>query len=300
MKPAPLTSRIPRYAIGTSRPSALRLKGGAVIAFPAVMGVLNVTPDSFSDGGRYFDRDRAIAHALEMHRDGADIIDIGGESTRPGAREVSAQEEMDRVIPVIEALRARAEVPISIDTRKSAVAAAALDAGAAIVNDVSGLQFDPATAAVASEAGAALVIMHMRGTPESMNRLARYRDVVAEVSAFLKSQATKAERAGMKPSRIILDPGIGFAKNADHNLRLLYNLPRICSLGYPVLVGVSRKRFVRAISGDSPEQVSFGTAAASAIAVLGGASIVRVHEPAANRAALRMAVAVARGRIPIR
>lgn len=271
-----------------------------MVSLPAVMGVLNVTPDSFSDGGRYFDRGRAIERALEMHRGGADIIDIGGESTRPGAREVSAQAELERVIAVIEAVRARANVPISIDTRKSVVASAALAAGAAIVNDVSGLQFDPAIAAVASEAGAALVIMHTRGTPETMTRLARYRDVVGEVRAFLKAQAAKAERAGVKRSRIILDPGIGFAKTADHNLRLLANLPRICSLGYPVLVGASRKRFVRTISGESPEEISFGTAAASAIAVLGGASIVRVHEPAANRAAVTMALAIARGRVPQR
>lgn len=264
------------------------------------MGVLNVTPDSFSDGGRYFDRGRAIEHALEMARGGADIIDVGGESTRPGAREISTQEEIDRVIPVLEALRARIQVPISIDTRKSAVASEALAAGAVIINDVSGLQFDPAIAAVAAQAGAALVIMHMRGTPESMMRMARYRDLVAEVSGFLASRAAAAERAGVKRSRIILDPGIGFAKTAEHNLQLLSNLPRICSLGYPVLVGASRKRFVRTISGESAEQVSFGTAAASAIAVLRGASIVRVHEPAANRAAVRMAAAIERGRVPLR
>lgn len=261
------------------------------------MGVLNVTPDSFSDGGRFFDRRRAIEHALEMAGAGADIIDIGGESTRPGARAVAAQEELSRVIPVIEGLRGRLTVPISIDTRSSQVARAALDAGAAIVNDVSGLQFDPAIASAAADAGAALVIMHMRGTPELMMRLARYHDLVGEVCGFLRRQAALAERAGVKRPRIILDPGIGFAKTAAHNLEIIAALPRICALGYPVLVGASRKSFVRKISGAGAEEILFGTAAANAIAVAAGASIVRVHEPGPARAAIRMAAAIARGRI---
>lgn len=257
------------------------------------MGVLNVTPDSFSDGGRYFDRDSAIAHGLELVRSGADIVDVGGESTRPGAREVSADEEIARVVPVIEALVATACVPISIDTRKAAVARAALSAGAQIVNDVSGLVFDPAMAEVVADADTGVVIMHMRGTPDTMMRLARYRDVVTEVCRWLKARALGAEKAGIRHSRIIVDPGLGFAKTANHNLRLLAALPRLCALGYPVLIGASRKSFIRRIAGDKPAEVSYASTAVNALAVAAGASIVRVHEPGAARAAVAMASAVA-------
>jgi dihydropteroate synthase len=283
----------PRHPDDLRRLRSLRLKGNATVCLPAVMGVLNVTPDSFSDGGRYFDRERAIAHGLEMVQAGADIVDVGGESTRPGAREIPADEELARVVPVVEALVARAGVPVSVDTRKASVARAALSAGARIVNDVSGLVFDAAMVETVAEADAGVVIMHMRGTPETMMRLARYRDVVGEVCAWLKARAAFAEKAGIRRSRIILDPGLGFAKTASHNLRLLAALPRLCALGYPVLIGASRKSFIRRIAGAEPSDLSYACAAVNALAVAAGASIVRVHEPAAARAALRMALAVA-------
>jgi dihydropteroate synthase len=273
-------------------PRSLRLKDGRVIRFPAVMGILNVTPDSFSDGGRFLDPDRAAAHALAMEAAGASIIDIGGESTRPGAAAVAVETELERVLPVIETLRPKLKVPISIDTRKAVVASAALDEGAAIVNDVSGLTFDPVLAQSVALAGAALILMHMRGTPATMNRYARYRDVVAEVRAFLERQAGVAIGAGVLRSRIIVDPGLGFAKNARHNLKLIGGLSKICALGYPVSVGASRKRFVRAIAGAGECDVQFGTAAAHALAIASGAAIVRVHDPGPMAAVVKMAVAI--------
>jgi len=271
----------------------LRLKDGRVIRFPAVMGILNVTPDSFSDGGRFLDPDRAIDHALAMEAAGAAIIDIGGESTRPGAASVEVEVELERILPVIEALRTKLKVPISIDTRKAVVASTALDEGAAIVNDVSGLIFDPILAQSVAQAGAVLILMHMRGTPATMNRHARYRDVVAEVRAFLDRQARAAIEAGVLRTRIIVDPGLGFAKNARHNLKLMGGLSEICALGYPVMVGASRKRFVRAIVGSRESDLLFGTAAVNALAVAGGASILRVHDPGPMVAVVKMALAIA-------
>jgi dihydropteroate synthase len=271
----------------------MRLKDGRVIRFPAVMGVLNITPDSFSDGGRFLDPDRAVDHALAMEAAGATIIDVGGESTRPGASPVSAEEELDRVLPVIEALEGRLKSPISIDTRKAVVASAALDEGAAIVNDVSGLTFDPAMAYAVANAGAGLIVMHMRGVPATMNGLARYRDVVAEVRAFLERQTRLALAAGVLRSRIIVDPGLGFAKNARHNLELMGGLSELGALGYPILVGASRKRFVRAIAGGSENDLSFGSAAVNALAIAAGASIIRVHDPGPAAAVVKMAVAIA-------
>lgn len=273
-------------------PRSLRLAGGTTIRFPAVMGVLNVTPDSFSDGQRYFDCDRAIDHGLEIIRAGADIVDVGGESTRPGAHEVAADEEIRRVLPVVEALVRKSDVPVSVDTRKAAVARKALAAGASIINDVSGLGFDPEMAKVVAQADAAVVIMHMRGTPDVMMRFARYHDVVEEVREWLRARALAAEKGGIRHSRIVIDPGLGFAKTATHNFRLLANLPRICSLGYPVLVGASRKSFIRRTAGAGVRELSYASAAVDALAVAGGASIVRVHEPAAARAAVRMAAEV--------
>jgi dihydropteroate synthase len=205
-------------------PRAMRLKDGRVIRFPAVMGILNVTPDSFSDGGRFLEPDRAVEHALVMEAAGAAIIDVGGESTRPGAAALATEAEMERVLPVIEALRQRLKCLISIDTRKAVVASAALDEGATIVNDVSGLTFDRTMAQAVAQYGGALIVMHMRGIPATMNRLARYRDVVAEVRAFLERQAQVAISAGVQRSRIIVDPGLGFAKNARHNLELMGGL----------------------------------------------------------------------------
>lgn len=301
MKPAlnlRALSEVPRERRGR-RPSVLRLCGGVNVRLPAVMGVLNVTPDSFSDGGRFLERAHAVEHAAAMAEAGADIIDVGGESTRPGASAVPCEVELARVIPVIEELSGKLRVPLSIDTRKAAVADAALKAGAVIVNDVSGLGFDPEIARVAARAGAGLVLMHMRGTPEVMTRLARYGDLVDEVCRFLRARAALAEKAGVRRFRIILDPGLGFAKTATHNVELLARLPRLCALGYPVLVGASRKRFVRAVAGAGREEVLFGSAAVDAIAVAQGASIVRVHEPGPARAVVRMAAAVRRGMGPL-
>lgn len=256
------------------------------------MGILNVTPDSFSDGGCYVDPGHAVEHAIEMARAGAHIIDIGGESTRPGADEVSSEDELSRVLPVIRALRGKLDRPISIDTRKASVARAALDEGATIVNDVSAMEFDPAMAKTVADARAAVILMHMRGTPATMKRMARYRDVVGEVREYLAGRARAAIAAGIARSRIILDPGIGFAKTATHNLQLISALPRLCKLGYPVLAGISRKRFVGTIAGESDTDLLFGTAAAVALAIAGGAAIVRVHDPGPMAAVVRMASAL--------
>jgi dihydropteroate synthase len=261
------------------------------------MGVLNVTPDSFSDGGRFLDPARAVAHALEMEAAGADIIDIGGESTRPvGAREVSAEVELARVMPVLERLAGKLRVPISIDTRHVEVARAALDAGAAMINDISALA-DPAMAGLAAKAGCAVILMHMRGNPEDHIKFARYNNVVAEVTKFLAERAGYAIRSGIARSRIVLDPGIGFAKTTAHNLELIRNLPRICALGYPVLMGSSRKTFIRKIAGASEEQLSLGSAAVDAIAIANGASIVRVHEPGRARVVVAVAAAISTGNL---
>jgi len=278
-----------------TRPRSLRLKDGRVISFPAVMGILNVTPDSFSDGGLYMDLDRAVEHALAMEAAGAAIIDIGGESTRPvGATVVAVEAEMERVLPVIEALRGKLKAPLSIDTRRAVVAGAALDEGAAIINDISALRHDPAMVALAAETGCAIVVMHMRGGPTDHVRCARYRNVVEEVGVFLGRQAQAAVAAGVARSRIIVDPGLGFAKNGRHNLELMGGLSRICALGYPVLVGASRKRFVRAIAGGSESDLLLGTAAANALAIAAGASIIRVHDVGPAVAVVKMVLAIAK------
>ena len=274
----------------------MRLHDGRGVHFPAVMGVLNVTPDSFFDGGQYLKPERAIAHALEMEENGADIVDVGGESTRPsGAREVPVEEELRRVLPVLRGLEGRLRVPLSIDTRKAEVARAALEHGASIINDVTALSYDPQMARLAAANRSAVVLMHMRGSPENHMRFARYRDVVIAVTGYLAARAKYAIRAGIPASRIILDPGIGFAKTAQHNLAILNSLPVLRTLGYPVMVGISRKSFIRHIAGDSPREIEFGSAAVDALAVAAGAAIVRVHDPGAARAAVRMAVEM-RGR----
>jgi dihydropteroate synthase len=257
-----------------------------------VMGVLNVTPDSFSDGGKYADLENAVSRALEIEAEGADILDVGGESTRPGSKPVSAEEEMDRVIPVIGALRGRLRIPISVDTTKSEVARAALQAGAEIINDVSGLRFDPAVAKVAAETGAALVLMHSRGAPGMMHQQPPVDDVFAEVIGGLRRSIEEALRRGARRERIILDPGIGFGKTPEQNLQLIDRLDRIVTeFGLPVLLGTSRKSFIKhvfikhvmdkALSGgardDLRERVA-GTAATVVIGVLRGARIVRVHD----------------------
>jgi dihydropteroate synthase len=257
------------------------------------MGVLNVTPDSFYDGGRYLDPARAADHAFQMAAEGAAIIDIGGESSRPGgAREVSTEAELERLLPVLERLRNRLEIPISIDTRKAAVARVLLDSGAAIINDVSALSFDPAMAQLVSERHCAVVLMHMKGGLANHPQFASYQDVVGEVQQYLSQRASFAVGAGIEPAQIILDPGIGFAKTAEHNLTILASLRQFCVLGYPVLIGASRKRFVRKISGDSEIDTLFGTAAANAIALANGAAIVRVHDVQAAAAVSKMAHAI--------
>jgi dihydropteroate synthase len=285
-------------SVKPARPIAsdrMRLHDGRVIHFPAVMGVLNVTPDSFSDGGKYLDPERAVEHAIEMQDSGADIIDIGGESTRPvGAHAVSQDEELRRIVPVLRRLDGRLRVPFSIDTRKAEVARVAIEHGASMVNDVTALSYDPAMARLVARTGSAVVLMHMRGSPEDHMRYARYRDVVIAVTGYLAARARLATRVGISPSRIIVDPGIGFAKTAHHNLALLGALPTLCALGYPVLVGTSRKTFIRRIAGESQREIEFGTAATDALAVAAGVSIVRVHDPGAARAAIRMAAAIAR------
>jgi len=261
---------------------------------PVVMGVLNVTPDSFSDGGRFTGPGEALEAAMAMVEDGADIVDVGGESTRPGAREVPESEELRRVLPFVRAAAHRLPVPLSVDTRKAGVARAALSEGAAIINDVSALAHDPEMGAAVAQAGAGVVLMHMRGSPETMASLARYRDVGAEVAAELREAVARALRAGVAPGRMVVDPGIGFAKNAEHSLALLGDLGAVVSLGYPVLVGPSRKSFLGAVLGAPADRRVPGTAAACVMAYLGGARIFRVHDVAPVRQALAVADAAMR------
>jgi len=258
------------------------------------MGVLNVTPDSFSDGGKYLDAGRAVDHALAMEAAGADVIDVGGESSRPvGAVEVPLEVELARVTPVLAQLGRRLKVPISIDTRRAEVARVALESGAAIINDITALEHDPEMAPLAARSKCAVVLMHMRGGPSNHIEFARYRDVVREVIDYLLARAKFAAAAGIARSRIILDPGLGFAKTAQHNLKLLAALPDLRALGYPVLVGASRKTFVSRLSGAGERDLEFGTAAANALAIAAGASIVRVHDVGATVAVVRMAAAIA-------
>jgi dihydropteroate synthase len=263
---------------------------------PVIIGVVNVTPDSFSDGGRYTSVDRAVAQAERLVADGCELLDVGGESTRPGAAPVAEQEEIARVAPVIEELARRGLGPLSVDTRKAAVARAALGAGAAVVNDVSGLALDPGLAGVVESSGAGLIVMHMRGTPDTMDSLAVYRHVAAEVAAELGVAAGRAEAAGMSRERIVVDPGFGFAKTAEQNFRLLDELATLVGLGYPVAVGPSRKRFLGAATGRPVEDRDRATAVACALAWERGARLFRVHDAALAREALRVAVATTSAR----
>jgi dihydropteroate synthase len=260
------------------------------------MGIVNVAPDSFAEPTHPRDAASAIDAALRMEADGADIIDIGGESTRPGAGAVSEDEELSRVVPVIAALASRLRIPISIDTTKAAVARAAVDAGAVIVNDVSGLRRDPALARVVADAGAALVLMHMRGTPATMASHAEYRDVVQEVTRELRESVSLAAAAGIAAAGVILDPGIGFAKRPAHSYGVLARLPELASaLGRPLLVGPSRKSFLTAALGNRPAvERDWGTAAAVTAAVLAGAHIVRVHAVAEMSQVVRVAEEIRR------
>lgn len=253
---------------------------------PALMGILNVTPDSFSDGGRYDDPERALSHARALIAAGADIIDLGGESTRPGAARVTAEEEQARVVPVLRAL-AGGDTALSIDTMRAATAAAAVAAGATIINDVSGGLADPAMLDTAAESGADLILGHWRGHSDTMAEAARYADPVAEVAAELRARADAARAAGVDDARILLDPGLGFAKDAAHNWAILAGLPTLVALGYPVLVGASRKRFLAPFgTGPEPADRSVATAVVDVLAVQAGAWGVRSHDVAASRSAL--------------
>ncbi len=255
-----------------------------------LMGVVNVTPDSFSDGGRYLDADAAVAHGEELARDGAEILDIGGESTRPGAVEVDAGEELRRTEPVVAALAGRAVV--SIDTSKLAVAEAALDAGASIVNDVTALRRDPEIAALCADRGAGVVLMHMPGSPRTMQDNPSYGDVVDEIKAFLAERIEAAVSAGVEEERIWLDPGIGFGKTVEHNLELLRRLAELRGLGRPLVIGTSRKSFIGKIDGSEVDERLGGSIASSVLAAAEGADVLRVHDVAETAQAMRVAEAI--------
>ena len=266
---------------------------------PLIMGILNVTPDSFSDGGRFFSTRDAVSQAEKMVREGADIIDIGGESTRPFSEAVSEAEEIRRVIPVVEALAHHVKIPISIDTTKAAVAGHALNAGASIINDISALRADPALAEVAAASGVPTILMHMKGTPGDMQVSPTYDDLFGEIYAFLEQAVATAKKRGIQRSKIIIDPGIGFGKTVRHNLLLLKYLANFKTMGLPVLIGPSRKAFVRKLlkpdhlTDIDPQlpMVETGTQAAVAVAALNGADIVRVHNVAGTLATLKIVAA---------
>jgi len=267
--------------------------GPLVLDHVALVGVLNATPDSFSDGGQHLDPARAAAAAERMVAEGAAMLDVGGESTRPGARPVAVEEERRRLLPVLRAVRAAVRVPVSVDTTKAAIARLALDEGADLVNDVSAGRFDPALLPLCAERGVPVVLMHMQGTPVTMQADPRYGDVVAEVAAFLAERARAALAAGVAADGIVVDPGIGFGKTVAHNCALLARLDLVASLGYPVLVGVSRKGFIgELLGGRAAGERLHGTAAAVALAVAKGARLVRVHDVGAMRDVVRVAEAV--------
>lgn len=276
-------------------PFELRLAGGRSLPLdgtPLVMGILNVTPDSFSDGGLFLDPDAAVARAAAMAEEGADMIDVGAESSRPGSEPVDEAEEIRRLMPVLKGVLREVDLPISVDTTKAGVARRALDAGAALINDISALRFDPALGRAVAEAGAGLVLMHMRGTPKTMGQAGGEGDVVAEVREFFRERLRAAAELGVAPARILLDPGIGFGKNRAENLALIARLDEFRPLGRPLLIGVSRKTFIGELLGRSVGERLMGTAAAVAAAVLRGASIVRVHDVAAMRDVVRLAGAI--------
>jgi len=261
---------------------------------PLVMGVLNVTPDSFSDGGTHVTVAQAVDHARQMQAQGADIIDIGAESSRPGAEPINEREELRRLIPVVEAVRKVVPLPISVDTTKAAVARSAIQAGAVIVNDISALQGDPVMARLVAETGVAVVLMHMQGTPQTMQRSPRYGNVVEEVTAFLQQRAQVAIACGIRPSQIVLDPGFGFGKLQEHNLQMLAEFETFTTLGYPVLAGVSRKQFIGNLIRQPVHEREFGNAGAVAVAVLKGAHIIRVHDVRAMKDTATVVSAISR------
>ncbi len=260
-----------------------------------LMGVLNITPDSFSDGGRYFDAAKAVDHGLALAAEGADVLDVGGESTRPGSLPVPEAEETRRVVPVIKALRARTAALISVDTTKAAVAQAALEAGADIVNDTSALRFDPAMAGVVARSGAAVVLMHMKGTPLTMQNDPSYGDLLGEIAGFLDDRVRVAEAAGIPRERIIVDPGVGFGKSTAHNLELVRRQDVFHALGRPLLMGFSRKAFLGRVLGLPPDERLEGTIAAAVLSVERGAHILRVHDVGPVARAVRAAEAILSG-----
>lgn len=276
-------------------PMEFQLKGQRLgLDRPLLMGIVNVTPDSFFDGDRFCDPQRAVAHALRLVEEGADLLDIGAESTRPGALPVDVQEERRRLVPVVEAVAKAVSVPISVDTSKAEVARAAIDAGAIMVNDVTALRGDSAMVDVVAQAGAGLVLMHMQGTPDTMQHAPRYDDVVGEVAQFLAERIRFAIDHGVAKDRIVVDPGIGFGKTLGHNLDLLANLRVFTELGYPLLVGPSRKGFIGQLTDQSVEARGWGTAGVVALAVEQGANILRVHDVGPMKDVAKVAVAIAR------
>jgi dihydropteroate synthase len=260
-----------------------------------IMGVLNVTPDSFADGGLYFQKDKAIEHGLALARDGADIIDVGGESTRPYSDEVSVQEEIDRVIPVIEGLKQELDLPVSIDTFKAETARQALKAGASIINDISALNFDPEMVSVAAEAGVPVILMHIKGTPANMQENPHYDSLVPEVIKFLEQAVDRALKGGIREELIIVDPGIGFGKTFDHNLELIRELAEFRSLKKPILLGSSRKAFIGHLLDKEPEKRDTGTMATVSAGILNGAHIVRVHNVRETVDTVKIIDAIMRG-----
>jgi len=261
---------------------------------PAIMGVVNVTPDSFSDGGRFLNPQAAVEHAERLAEEGADIIDVGGESTRPGSRPVGEEEELGRVLPVVEALARRGPMPISIDTRHARVAREAMAAGACLVNDVTALQGDPQMAPTVSETGAGVVLMHMQGEPKTMQNHPVYDNLMADVCRFLRRGMHLAQEAGVPEDGVIIDPGFGFGKTLEHNLQILARLGQLQTLGRPILVGLSRKQFIGRLTGvETPADRRLGTLAACVLAVAAGALLVRVHDVREIREALTVAAAVA-------
>jgi dihydropteroate synthase len=289
----------PLSAASSAEKNVLRTRHGELVFArrTLIMGIINVTPDSFYDGGRRFDPAQAVADGVAMSASGADILDVGGESTRPGAQPVSEDEELARVLPVVRGLRKQIRAPISIDTYKAKVARAALDEGADIVNDISALRFDPDMAPMVAVEKTPVILMHMQGTPRTMQREPQYIDVLREVRDFLAAQLYEAMDAGVAQESIVIDPGIGFGKTIEHNLQLLRGLPTLAALGQPLLVGASRKAFIGKILGAEPGERLEGSVAAAVAAVLAGANILRVHDVVESCKAARVADAIRFGTI---
>jgi dihydropteroate synthase len=279
---------------GTRKRFELRCRGGDLQLGERtlVMGVLNVTPDSFSDGGLFFEPAKAIEHGLLMAEQGADIIDVGGESSRPGADAVPLDEELRRVIPVIAGLASRLEIPISVDTSKAQVAEQAIEAGAQMINDISGLRFDPQMPAVAARFDTPLIIMHIKGNPKTMQQAPHYDNVMGEIIASLREEMERAEQHGVDPHQVIVDPGIGFGKRAQDNLSILNRLDELAVLERPILIGTSRKSFIGAVLNQAVDQRVIGTLATVAVSVLKGAHIVRVHDVSAIKQTAAMVDAI--------